>query len=290
MTIQDISAILHTSWGLVKSIDKTNLERRYKSIDIKNVEYIAIDEFSIKRGHKYMSVVMDLATKRIIYVNEGRAKECLEPLFKRFKRMKVTPKAIAMDMWPAYISAALEHFPGTPIVFDRFHIESNLNKAISNIRKAVFKDETDLNKRKLIKGTRWLLLKNNQNLNEDKNEKEKLELALNINKPLATAYYLKEDLKQIWSQENLAGAKRFLGDWAARAIASGIKLMVKFAHSLLGHRTGIFSWFDNKISTGPLEGMNNKIKVLKRRAYGYRDMEYFKLKIYNLHHAKYPLL
>lgn len=233
---------------------------------------------------------MDLETRRIIYVNQGRAIESLAPLFKRFKRMNVTPKAIAMDMWPAYISAALEYFPGTPIVFDRFHVESNMNKAISNIRKAVFKDETDLNKRKLIKGTRWLLLKNNKNLNEDKNEKEKLELALNINKPLATAYYLKEDLKQIWSQENLAGAKRFLGDWVARAIASGIKLMVKFAHSLLGHRTGIFSWFDNKISTGPLEGMNNKIKVLKRRAYGYRDMEYFKLKIYNLHHAKYPLL
>lgn len=290
MTVQDISTVLCTSWGLVKDIDKASLERRYKSIDIKNVEYIAIDEFSIKKGHKYMSVVMDLATKRIIYVNEGRAKECLEPLFKRFKRMNVTLKAIAMDMWPAYISAAIEYFPNTPIVFDRFHIESNLNKTISNIRKAVFRDEIDLNKRKLIKGTRWLLLKNEQNLKEDKNEKEKLELALSINKPLATAYYLKEDLKQIWLQKNLADAKRFLGEWVAKAIASGIKLMVKFARSLLGHRTGIFSWFDNKISTGPLEGMNNKIKVLKRKAYGYRDMEYFKLKIYNLHHAKYPLL
>ena len=237
-----------------------------------------------------MTVVMDLTTKRIIYVNEGRAIESLEPLFKRFKRLDVTPKAIAMDMWPAYISAAIEYFPDTPIDFDRFHIESNLNKTISNIRKAVFRDEVDLNKRKLIKGTRWLLIKNNQNLNEDRNEKEKLELALNINKPLATAYYLKEDLKQIWSQKNLADAKRFLGDWVAKAIASGIKLMIKFAHSLLGHRTGIFSWFDNKISTGPLEGMNNKINVLKRKAYGYRDMQYFKLKIYNLHYAKYPLL
>ena len=108
---------------------------------------------------------------------------------------------------------------------------------------------------------------------------------LNINKPLATAYYLKEDLKQLWLQKNLAAAKRFLGSWAAKAIASGIQLMVKFAHSLLAHRTGIFSWFEHKISTGPLEGMNNKIKVLKRKAYGYRDMQYFKLKIFNLHHA-----
>lgn len=290
MTIQDISSILHTSWGLIKDIDKVSLGRRYKSIDIKNVRYIAIDEFSVKRGHKYMTVVMDLETRRIIYVNEGRTIESLVPLFKRFIRLGVTPKAIAMDMWPAYISAVTEYFPGTPIVFDRFHIEGNLNKTISNIRKAVFRDETDLNKRKLIKGTRWLLLKNNKNLNEDNNEKEKLGLALDINKPLATAYYLKEDLKQFWSQRNLEEAKNFLGSWAAKAIASGITLMKKFAYSLLGHRTGLFSWFENKISTGPLEGMNNKIKVLKRKAYGYRDMEYFKLKIYNLHHAKYPLL
>jgi transposase len=223
-------------------------------------------------------------------VNEGRTIDSLVPLFKRFVRLGVRPKAIAMDMWPAYISAVIDYFPGTPIVFDRFHIESNLNKTISNIRKSVFRDETDLNKRKLIKGTRWLLLKNNQNLNEDKSEKEKLELALNINRPLSTAYYLKEDLKQFWSQKNLEEAKEFLGSWAAKAIGSGIALMVKFAHSLLAHRTGLFSWFEYKISTGPLEGMNNKIKVLKRKAYGYRDMEYFKLKIYNLHHAKYALL
>ena len=184
----------------------------------------------------------------------------------------------------------MEYFPDTHIIFDRFHIEKNLNETISNIRKAIFRDEVDLNKRSLIKGTRWLLLKNSQNLDEDKSEKEKLEKALNINKPLATAYYLKEDLKQLWLQKNLADAKRFLGSWAAKAIASGIQLMVKFAHSLLAHRTGIFSWFEHKISTGPLEGMNNKIKVLKRKAYGYRDMQYFKLKIFNLHHAKYPLL
>jgi len=127
MTIQDISSILHTSWGLVKDIDKVSLGRRYKSIDIKEVRHIAIDEFSVKRGHKYMTVVMDLETRRIIYVNQGRTIESLMPLFKRFKRLGTTPKAIAMDMWPAYISAVTDYFPGTPIVFDRFHIEGNLN-------------------------------------------------------------------------------------------------------------------------------------------------------------------
>ncbi|MEA3495338.1 MAG: ISL3 family transposase [Bacteroidota bacterium] len=290
MTVQDIANNLGTSWGFIKSIDKNYLKYKYKSIDIKDVKYIAVDEFSIKKGHKYMTVVMDLETKRIIYINEGRTKESLTPILKRFKRFSIILKAIAMDMWPAYFSAVMEYLPDTHIVFDRFHIEKNLNETISNIRKTIFRDEVDINKRKLIKGTRWLLLKNSQNLNDSKCEKERLEKALNINKPLAIAYYLKEDLKQIWFQNNISDAKKFLGSWVAKAIASGIKLMKKFAHLLLAHRTGIFNWFYYRISTGPLEGMNNKIKVLKRKAYGYRDVQYFKLKIYNLHHAKYPLL
>jgi transposase len=290
MTVQDVSTILRTSWGLIKEIDKKYLGRKYKSIDLKGIQFIAIDEFSIRKGHNYMTVVMDLITKRVIFVNKGRQADSLTPFFKRLKRLNIAPKAIAMDMWPAYISAVLDHFPGTPIVFDRFHIERNLNQALSDIRKAIFRDEVDLNNRKLIKGTRWLLLKNNQNLNEGTDEKKRLEMALAINKPLAAAYYLKEELKLLWRQRNVNQAKQFLGEWVAKAIASGIKLMVKFAHSLLAHRTGIFNWFENQISTGPLEGTNNKIKVLKRKAYGYRDLDYFILKIYNLHANKYPLL
>ena len=111
-----------------------------------------------------------------------------------------------------------------------------------------------------------------------------------MNRPLAIAYYLKEDLKQLWKQKDVDQSKSFPGSWVAKAIASGIQILKKFAHSLLAHRTGIFSWFINKISSGPLEGMNNKIKVLKRKAYGYGDMEYFILKIYNLHYIRYALL
>ena len=290
MTIQDIACNLGISWGVIKSIDKNYLKHKYKTIDLRHLKYIAIDEFSIKKGHKYMTVVMDLETKRIIFVNEGRSASCLYPILKRLKRLKIKPNAFAMDMWIPYFNSVMEYFPKTPIIFDRFHIVKNLNKTISDIRKEVFRDEIDINKRNLIKGTRWLLLKNNQNLDNNKGEKERLKKALNINKPLATAYYLKEDLHQIWFQKNLADAKKFLGSWVAKAKASGIKLMIKFANSLLAHRSGIFNWFNHKISTGPLEGMNNKIKVLKRNAYGYRDIEYFKLKVLNLHIEKYPLL
>lgn len=290
MTVQDMASILKTSWGLIKDIDKEYLNRKYRKIDLKNVEYIAIDEFSIKKGHQYMTVVMNLKTKQVIYAAEGRQAESLAPLFKRFRRLGITPKATAMDMWPAYISAVCDYFPDTPIVFDRFHIERNLNEVLSEIRISIFRDEQDLNKRKLIKGTRWLLLKNSQNLNQETDERKRLELALNINKPLAGAYYLKEELKLLWRQTDLQQAKKFLGSWVGKAYATGIPLLSKFANSLLAHRSGIFSWFDHKISTGPLEGTNNKIKVLKRKAYGYRDMVYFKLKIYDLHNSTYALL
>jgi transposase len=142
----------------------------------------------------------------------------------------------------------------------------------------------------MIKGTRWLLLKNNDNLNESKNEFDRLEAALSVNKPLATAYYLKEELRWLWLQDSIISCEKFLGQWVAKAIASGIKELQKFAKTLLKHRFGIFNWYKFKISSGPLEGLNNKIKVMKRKAYGFRDIEFFKLKIYDIHNAKHQLI
>ena len=135
-----------------------------------------------------------------------------------------------------------------------------------------------------------MLLKNEKNLNEEKDEKKKLEEALSINKPLAIAYYLKEDLKLLWEQENKKEAKKFLGKWVAKAYASEVPQLYKFAGSLLAHRNGIFNWYDYPISTGQVEGINNKIKVMKRQAYGYRDVEFFRLKLFGLHHKKYALI
>lgn len=110
-----------------------------------------------------------------------------------------------------------------------------------------------------------------------------------MNQPLATAYYLKEELKLIWQQKNKEDSQKVFGQWVAKAMASGINLLQKFVRSLLAHRNGIFNWYDFKISTGPLEGFNNKIKVMKRQGYGYRDKDFFKLKIYALHKSKYAL-
>jgi transposase len=145
--------------------------------------------------------------------------------------------------------------------------------------------------KKVLKGTLWLLMKNPENLDPKKNERQRLDEALRINAPLATGYYMKEDLrKQLWGQPDKPKAEAFLNDWIARADASGIRMLKQFAKTLGSHRSGILAYYDHPISTGPLEGTNNKIRTMQRQAYGFRDHEFFKLKIFALHETKHVLV
>jgi transposase len=265
------------------------LTKHYSKPRLKEVRYIAIDEFAVQKGHKYMTVVMDLETNRVLFVGEGKSAETLKPFWKKVRGSGAKIQAVATDMWPAFIDAVTRNLPNARLIFDRFHITKMINDALSRLRKQLYHDETALNKRSVIKGVRWLLLKREDNLNDEKNERERLHQVLELNKPLAIAYYLKEELRLLWMQESIGKAKDFFGKWVAKAYASGIPVLKKVANSLLAHRTGIFSWYRHPISTGPLEGMNNKIKVLKKQAYGYRDKEFFKLKIYALHKSTYAL-
>lgn len=134
------------------------------------------------------------------------------------------------------------------------------------------------------------MLKNDKNLDNEKEERNRLMEALAINEPLSIAYCLKEDLKLIWEQKSKQDAEKLLGKWVAKAMASKVERLKKLSLTLLAHRTGIFAWYDYPISTGPLEGINNKIKTMKRQAYGFREMEFFKLKIYSLHERNYALV
>ena len=144
--------------------------------------------------------------------------------------------------------------------------------------------------KEIIKGTRWLLLKNPENLNDKNNERQRLQEALELNQPLATSYYMKEELRLFWSQSDKASATDFLNDWISRANASKITLLMRFANTLKTHKRGILAYYDYPISTGPLEGTNNKIKTMKRQAYGFQDKEFFKLKIMAIHNARYALV
>jgi len=144
--------------------------------------------------------------------------------------------------------------------------------------------------KQVIKGTRWLLLKNPGNLDQNRKEAERLEEALRLNQPLALAYYLKEDLRQLWEQPSKTAAAAFLEDWITRAQTAGIPFLLRFSKTLALHRHGLLAYYDYPISTGPLEGTNNKIKTMQRQAYGFRDQEFFKLKILALHETRYALV
>lgn len=283
MTVLDVARKVGVSWGFIKGIDKNHLEQHYAKPRLKDVKYIAIDEFAVEKGHQYMTVVLDLKSGHVLYVGEGKSAATLAPFWKRIKSSGAKIKAVAIDMAPAFIESVQSNLPKASIIFDRFHIVQKLNEHLSNIRRELHRDEVARNKRDVLKGTRWLLLKKRDNLVDEQKEKERLEEALEMNRPLAKAYYLKEELFQMWSLNSEEQAKTFLGKWVAKAKATGIKLLNKFADMLLAHRTGIFSWFSNPITTSPLEGVNNKIKVLKRKAYGFHDKNYFVLKIMALH-------
>jgi len=290
MTIQDVAEHLGVGWDLIKDIQKTDLQRRFKKIPLKKLRQLAIDEISIGKQSRYLTVVLDLKSGAVVFVGEGKGSQALEPFWKRLRCARAKIQAVAMDMSPAYIKAVSEHLPKAQIVFDHFHIIKLFNEKLSDLRRELFREAQDKHLKDVLKGTRWLLLMNPEHLDPDRDEQQRLDKALKLNAPLATAYYLKEDLRQLWQQPNWRTARKFLTSWCKRAMASGIGILQQFARTLQKHAQGILNYFKFPISTGPLEGTNNKIRTMQRQAYGFRDHEFFKLKIYALHETRYALV
>ena len=290
MTIKDVAEHLGVSWDVIKDIQKRYLSRRFAKPKLKKLKRIAIDEISIGRGQRYLTVVLDLDSGAVVFVGENRGTEALDPFWRSLRAAHAKLEAVAMDMWRAYWVAGRTHVPDATIVFDRFHVVKLFNDKLSDLRRELAREATEVSHKKVLKGTRWLLLKNPDRLDESRNERSRLDDALRLNKPLATAYYLKEDLRQLWVQRDKPAASVFLTDWIARAEASGVRMLQKFAKTLASHRSGLLAYYDHPISTGPLEGTNTKIKLLQRQAYGFRDREFFKLKIKGLHETKYALV
>lgn len=289
MTIQDVAEHLGVSWNLVKDLLKEALRKRVGRPRLKDLRLLAIDEISIGRGQRYLTVVMDLETGAVVFIGKGKSATALDPFWTRLQRAGATIEAVAIDMSQAYINAVRAHLPHATLVFDHFHVVKLMNDKLSALRRALQRQAAEQDK-EVLKGTRWLLLKAPKNLDETRDEVERLEAALTLNAPLATAYYLKEDLRQLWRQPDTERASAFLEDWIKRARATGIRQLVQMSNTLRLHRAGILAYYDVPISTGPLEGTNNKIKTLQRQAYGYRDTEFFYLRIFALHQSRYELV
>jgi transposase len=196
-------------------------------------------------------------------------------------------KAVAMDMSAAYWAAVAEYLPNAAIVFARFHITQLVNQKLDDLRRELVREATGLMKQ-TVKGVRYLLLMRRDNIEEEK--LPRLDEALKHNEPLFTGYLLKEALGLLWEQTSYAKMNAFLHEWCDLADQSGIRQMMQLAKTLLGRKSGILSWWKQRINNGRMEGINKKIKTLLRQSYGLRDERYFVLKLYSLHHSRQELL
>ena len=290
MTIKDVAEHLGISWDVIKEIQKADLKQRFDKPKVKHLRQIAIDEISTAKGHVYLTLVMDLESGAVVHVGRGKGRDALKDFWIRLRRSGAKIEAVATDMSPAYIDAVTTHLPGASLVFDRFHVIKLYNDKLSELRRALYHQFKDTMQKDVLKGVRWLLLKRPEHLDPSRNEPKRLQEALRLNEPLAIAYYLKEELNEIWEQDDLEAAQSLLMDWISYAESTGIAMLQKFAKTLRFHAWRILAWYDHPISTGPLEGTNNKIKTMKRQAYGFRDQEFFRLKILGIHQSKYALV
>jgi len=266
MTIRDVALHLGVSWDVVKEIVKGDLQKRFSRPKVKHLRQIAIDEISIGKGHRYLTVVLDLETGAVVYVGQGKGGDALAEFWKRIRRCGAKIEAVATDMSPAYIDAVTTHLPDAMLVFDRFHVIKLFNEKLSDLRRELYRAAKDGLEKDVLKGTRWLLLKRPEHLDASRNEHERLEEALRLNAHLAMAYYLKEALGEFWEQDDQEEAEAFLLDWILQAESTGIRMLRQFARTLRFHAHGLLAYYDYAISTGPLEGVNNKIKTMKCRS------------------------
>ena len=290
MTILDVAEHLQISWDTVKDIQARSLQRRFGKPKLHKLKQIAIDEIAVGKGHHYLTVVLNLLSGAVVFVGDGKGAEALAPFWRRLRRARAKIAAVATDMSAAYIRAVRDHLPRAVHVFDHFHVVKLFNDKLGALRRELYHQLSSDHDRNILKGTRWLLLKNPENLDPERDELRRLEEALRLNAPLAVAYYLKEDLRQIWMQPDKRTARRVLRDWLARARVSGVRMLAQFADTLESYQDGILAYYDYRISTGPLEGTNTKIQAMKRQAYGFRDRAFFKLKILGIHETKHALV
>ena len=265
----------------VKAIDKKHLLMTLPPIDALGVEAIVMDEFAIRKGHRYATVVADAKTCRVLWVGRGRGRRDVRPFFQLLgKEGCASLKAVAMDMSAAYELEVYKHCPNAQVVYDLFHVVLKYGREVID---RVRVDEAnrlrrDPQARHVIKGSRWLLLRNRDNIREPKDQVRLQEL-LQANKALCTAYVLKDDLKHLWSFRQSHEAMLFWKHWYRRAVRSRIQPLVHFAKRIKEYLHGILAHCLWPLHTSVIEGINNKIKLIKRMAYGFRDDEYFFLKI-----------
>lgn len=279
LPISHIARHLSLHWTTVKAIDKKRLKRDVPPPDYSKVSRLMMDEFALHKGHRYATVVADAKTLQVLWVGEGRSRESIRPFFKELGEHCKHIEAVAMDMNTAFDLEVKKHCPKAEVVYDLFHVIAKYGREVIDRVRVDRANELkgDKKARRSVKQGRWLLLRNRENLKDDQDVK--LQELLEANQPLSVVYLLKEALKSIWQCNTVKEAFANWKDWYRRIKESGIKALEAFARKLKPYVRGILASAKYPLNTSVLEGINNKIKVIKRMAYGYRDKEYFFLKI-----------
>lgn len=281
-----VASILHVArylgldWKTVKEIDRSSLERELGPVDLDGLTVIAMDEFAIQKGHRYATVIVEPTRKRVLWVGRGRGREDVRPFFVALGPQRAAQlRAAVMDMNAGYELEVKSHCPNAVIVFDLFHVIAKYGREVIDRVRVDRANElrSQRRERQLVKGARWLLLKNRDSLKPG----EDVELAelLAANHALFVVYVLRDVLKDLWSYRHTGYAARAWRSWYRKAQRSGIAPLRLFAKRLRPYVAGILAHCRYPLGTNLIEGMNNKIKVIKRMAYGFRDDAYFFLKI-----------
>ena len=277
LTVLEVAVHLGLNWKTVKNIDQAFLEAEYGQTDYKGLRILAVDEIAVRKGHHYMTVVLDYETGRVVWMAEGRTTETLKAFFEGMTKDQIQSlEAVAMDMWDPYIKAVQEAAPRVKIVFDLFHVVAAFSRVIDQVRMDEYRQASHENK-EVFKGAKYLLLKNSPRLEAD--EKSHLAQLLSLNHNLLILVILKDKLKDIWRYRYRAWAHKALVAWSAIARLVGHPAVDRFAQRLERYSYGILNHCDYPIHTSRLEGVNNKIKVIKRKAYGFHDNRFFALKV-----------
>jgi transposase len=279
-TIKAVALELHLDWHAVKELDKQYMREQLRRIGMPGPKAIGIDEISIRKGHTYRIVVSDLIRRRPIWFGgEDRSEASMAQFYDWLGDKKSRGIRLAvMDMWKPFRNATLARAPQAAILFDKFHIMRHLGEALDKVRKSEYARLSGKDRR-YIKGQKYTLLSHRENLTLE--GRQSLKTLLAANKRLNTAYLLKESFGQLWDYEREGWARRFFENWRASLKWQRLEPYEKFAEMIDRNWDGIAAYCkpENKVSLGFVEGLNNKIRVIQRRAYGLRDQEYLRLKI-----------
>jgi transposase len=280
MAIRHVARYFGLDWKTVKALDRQRLERTLGPVDLNGVEVIALDEFAIQKGHRYATVIVEPRRKRVLWVGRGRGREGVRPFFEllgpeRCRRLQ----AAVIDMSAGYEFEVRAHCPNAAIVFDLFHVVAKYGREVVDRVRVDRANElrSDRSGRRVVKSARWLLLKNRDSLRPG--EDVQLEELLAANRDLFVVYVLRDALKDLWGYRHAGYAARAWRSWYRKALRSRIEPLIRFARRLRPYLPGILAHCRWPLGTNLVEGINNKIKVIKRMADGFRDDAYFFLKI-----------